>query len=379
MLVSDLIRALERLAPAALAEPWDNVGLLLGDAARPLETPVMLAIDLSDAVLHEAIEAGATVIVAYHPPIFRPLARLTSATAAGRRLLACAARNMALYSPHTALDAAPGGLADWLAGVVAGGRRFEQRVLAGATADESPASQFKVVVFVPQEPAATLERVRAAMANAGAGRIGAYEQCSFATDGTGSFLGGAGTAPAVGTAGQLEFVREHRLEMVCGPRELAAVVNAARASHPYEEPALEVYPLAAAPGGAGPGRLVTLAEPASEAELVRRLRHGLKIEAIDVAERRDRSPHAVVALVPGSGGELLHAAIDAGATCFVTGEMKHHEVLAALDRGCSVLLAGHTQTERPYLPVFASRLEAALPGLRVLVSTEDRPPAGRAG
>jgi putative NIF3 family GTP cyclohydrolase 1 type 2 len=87
----------------------------------------------------------------------------------------------------------------------------------------------------------------------------------------------------------------------------------------------------------------------------------------------------VVALVPGSGGELLHAAIDAGATCFVTGEMKHHEVLAALDRGCSVLLAGHKQTERPYLSVLASRLETALPGRRALVSAEDRPPAGRAG
>ncbi len=102
----------------------------------------------------------------------------------------------------------------------------------------------KLVVFVPAE---SLDRVRDALFAAGAGRIGAYERCSWYTEGTGTFFGGAGATPALGEAGREERVAELRLETVYPAEHEADVVRALRAAHPYEEPAFDLYPLAEPP------------------------------------------------------------------------------------------------------------------------------------
>jgi hypothetical protein len=102
----------------------------------------------------------------------------------------------------------------------------------------------KLVVFVPAE---ALDALREALFRAGAGRIGQYERCSWYTEGTGTFLGGGGTDPAVGRAGREEHVRELRLETVYPVEREAEVVRALREAHPYEEPAFDLYPLAEAP------------------------------------------------------------------------------------------------------------------------------------
>ena len=98
----------------------------------------------------------------------------------------------------------------------------------------------KLVVFVPAE---ALDDVRRALFTAGAGRIGDYEHCSWYTEGTGTFLGGEGTSPAVGAAGREERVRELRLETVYPEERHDEVIAALRRAHPYEEPAFDVYPL----------------------------------------------------------------------------------------------------------------------------------------
>jgi hypothetical protein len=100
--------------------------------------------------------------------------------------------------------------------------------------------KYKLVVFVPRE---ALDAVRDAVFAAGAGRIGQYERCSWYTDGTGTFLGGEGSSPAVGQAGREERVAELRLETVLPAERLDEVVAALREAHPYEEPAFDVYPL----------------------------------------------------------------------------------------------------------------------------------------
>ncbi|HZQ04494.1 MAG TPA: hypothetical protein VFA88_10790 [Gaiellaceae bacterium] len=98
----------------------------------------------------------------------------------------------------------------------------------------------KLVVFVPPD---ALDAVRDALFAAGAGRIGDYERCSWYTEGTGTFLGGAATSPAVGERGVEERVPELRLETVFPEERQAEVVAALRRAHPYEEPAFDVYPL----------------------------------------------------------------------------------------------------------------------------------------
>lgn len=371
MRVAELVQALDRLAPPWLAESWDNIGLLVGDVADEIHGPVFLTIDLTEETLAEAEVASAGAIIAYHPPIFDPLKRVTGDDPKGRLVLRAARRGIAVYSPHTALDAAPAGMAEWLAeGVGPGGDR--RAILPASLPDER--QTHKIVVFVPTDPPDALERVRNALASAGAGHIGAYELCSFTLSGKGTFFGGAGANPRVGEPGRLETVAEHRLEMVCPGGALPIIIETLKAFHPYEEPAFDVYTLAQrSDRRIGAGRRVTLDQPATPEEIATRIRAHLGLERVRLAEGSSRGVRcSMVGVCPGAGAGLLDAAIAQGCGVFVTGEMKHHDVLRAASRGCSVVLAGHTNTERGYLPRLAARLAEALPGLDARVSAADR-------
>jgi hypothetical protein len=103
------------------------------------------------------------------------------------------------------------------------------------------AAAYKLVWFVPRE---ALDATRDAVFAAGAGRIGAYERCSWYAAGTGTFFGGAGASPALGEAGREQRVAELRVETVVPSERLSDVISALRAAHPYEEPAYDVYALA---------------------------------------------------------------------------------------------------------------------------------------
>jgi dinuclear metal center YbgI/SA1388 family protein len=372
-MIGELALALEAVAPSRLAADWDKVGLLLGDPSRPLRR-ALLCIDLTEETLAEALRLKCEAVVAYHPPIFDPLSRLTAWDPRGALLLKCAERGVALLSPHTALDAVRGGVTDWLGGLLG---RGERRPIEPAEVHH-PGVQLKVITFVP---AYAVQVVREAMVAAGAGGIGAYTHCSFESPGHGTFLGGEGTRPAVGRRGRLERVEEVRLEMACGRRERASVVQAVRRAHPYEEPAIEVHALVnETDPGQGHGRMVDLERPVTATELSRRLRASLRLAtgSMQMVECRRGRKHRRVGVVPGAGFSLLARAADQGCTLFVTGEARHHDQLAARARGCDLLLAGHTQTERGYLPTLARLLEPHVPGVKLMVSKVDAPPARQA-
>ncbi|MEM9166524.1 MAG: Nif3-like dinuclear metal center hexameric protein [Planctomycetota bacterium] len=368
MNAAQLITALERIAPPHLAEAWDNTGLLAGDPGDAIAGPVVLTIDLDEAVLEEAIELNASAIVAYHPPIFRPIQRLTARDARQWLVLRAIRAGIVLYSPHTALDAAPDGLTDWLASAIGAG---DTRALTPAS---GPGSAVKIVTFVPESH---LEQLQSALAASGAGRIGEYERCSFSTTGTGTFQGGPGTDPAAGVAGRLESVQERRLEMICPAKAAPLAIEALRGLHPYEEPAIDVYPLEPLPArGAGAGRRVMLDQATTIAEACERVKAHLGIERLKYAtpDRRDDRRVSVVGAVAGAGGSMIDAVDANGCDLFLTGELTHHEVIAALDRGVSVILAGHTNSERGYLPTLARRMTQLLPSVDARVSERDRTP-----
>jgi len=374
MRVGELIEALERIAPSAYAGEWDNVGLLVGDPDRELRGPALLTIDFTRPILEEAIERGAGMIIAYHPPIFHPVTRLHAADPRARTLLGAVEAKMPVYSPHSALDAAPGGTTDWLCDMLAPtdeqGRSFGDRRALAPLERIDPEQAYKVVTFVPADHA---ERVRDALASVGAGRIGEYERCSFMLPGVGTFRGGEGTNPTVGEAGRLERAEEIRMEMVCPGRALSLAQEMLTQFHPYEEPAWDVYPLAPKPNRAvGPGRRVTLDRTAPPMELARRLKHNLGVDAVKLAGAGDR-PVERVGVCPGAGASLLDTAIAEGCEMFVTGEMRHHIALGAIERGVSILLAGHTNTERGYLPVYARRIQEEAPGAEVIHAEADAP------
>ncbi|MCC6579091.1 MAG: Nif3-like dinuclear metal center hexameric protein [Phycisphaeraceae bacterium] len=367
MRLQTLIQAMETIAPTAGAEDWDNVGLLLGDPRWTLNR-ALLCIDLTPAVWDEAVRARAQLILAYHPPIFQPLKKLTAGHWQQRLLLDAARRRVAIYSPHTALDVAEQGLNDWLVRGLGQGK-----VRAIQSADATPV-MVKIAVFVPREQ---VDRVRQAMADAGAGVIGHYRLCSFNSPGEGTFQGDDQANPFVGRAGRFERASEIRLEMVCPQSHVAAVVAAVRASHPYEEPAMDVYPLQHVPAKQprGQGRVVELDKPVSLAALVHRAKKHLGLRHVDVTRPAKARPIRRVAVCAGAGASVL---CGCDAEAYLTGEMRHHDLLDAAQRDVAVILAGHTQTERPSLPHLAQRLTNLLPKVRWQVSKADAPPNAQA-
>ncbi|HMN95095.1 MAG TPA: Nif3-like dinuclear metal center hexameric protein [Phycisphaerales bacterium] len=370
--VGDICAAIESFAPASFAEEWDNVGLLVGSTSWAAER-ILLTIDLTDAVLAEAIAQRVGLVIAYHPLIFKPIVRVTDSAGKGRIVLGAARAGIAVHSPHTALDASAGGINDWLAEGLGTGD-----VRALTPHEALPKSEeCKLVTYCPVD---AVDRVRRALSTVGAGKIGNYELCSFEIHGEGTFLGNEESSPALGRRGVLERVREVRLEMVCPRDALGLAVTTLRQFHPYEEPPLEIHQLRPRPQRTiGLGRRLTLDRPAPLAELVERIKGHLGIPAVVVAEGGGAGggavgPIGIVGICAGSGGSLLDEALAQGCQLFYTGEMGHHDVLKAQERGCSVVLAGHTNTERGFLPRLRDRLAERCPGVEILISREDREP-----
>src|SRR5688500_14285270 len=265
---------LEQIAPARYAEAWDNVGLLVGDPSQPV-TRAICCIDYTPAVAAEAAAERCDFVVAYHPPIFDGLKRLVVSET--NVIFDAIRRGVAIYSPHTALDVADGGTNDMLADAIG----ITPQSRAPLRLIEPKATQYKLVTFVPEKD---VDRVAAALFDAGAGRIGNYTQCSFRSPGTGTFFGEEGsTNPTVGRSGKLERADEIRIETVMPIARLAEVLAALRESHPYEEPAFDLVQLAAAPEKLGQGRLGKLPSPTPRRQVIERVKRELGLSHLLIA------------------------------------------------------------------------------------------------
>lgn len=363
MQLSDLISHLEAIAPTRYAEPWDNVGLLVGDPEQPL-TRAMLCIDYTAAVAGEAAKEHCDAVVSYHPPIFKPLLSRVTASGSTQWIFDAIRRGIGIYSPHTALDVADGGTNDVLADVLDLQNRQPLRVTEGKP------SQSKLVTFVPED---ALEKVSEAIFAAGAGRIGHYTSCSFRTRGTGTFFGEEGSNPTVGKAGRLEQAPEIKIETIVPMAKIDDVVRALRRSHPYEEPAFDLNLLATAPEGIGIGRVGDLPQPTQRMELIERIKTELGLSQLLVAGPHDGLVSRA-AVCAGACGDYLESAIAARADFYLTGEMRHHDALRAAAAGITVVCTLHSNSERITLRRLLDRLKERLPELPVLLSQKDRDP-----
>jgi dinuclear metal center YbgI/SA1388 family protein len=358
--VRDLALALEAVAPARFAAPWDNVGLLVGDPSSRVAR-VLLTVDCTRAVLAEASRETCEAIVSYHPPIFAAKKRFVADSVAYH----AARAGVAVVSPHTALDAADGGTNDVLADAIG----MTARAPLQPAPAQAGASVHKLVTFVPAEH---VEAVSRALFAAGAGRIGRYSACSFRAAGTGTFFGEEGASPAVGAAGVLEQVPELRLETVVPVGRTPAVVEALRRAHPYEEPAFDLVQLASPDAPRGYGRVGDVPGTTVRA-LVDRTKRALGVTSVLVAGDLD-APVTRAAVCAGSGGDLVREAVGAGAQFFLTGEVRHHDALRAIDAGLAVACVRHSTSERVALGALERSLAGRLPGVTWLVSKDDREP-----
>ncbi len=374
MKIMDVVRAIEAIAPPHLAEDWDNVGLLVGDAQAKTKT-LILCIDLTEAVLAEAVAAGAGMVMAYHPAIFKPISRVTAEAAP--IVYAAARRGIAVYSCHTALDAAPGGIDDILADAL--GVTVRRPIKPS-----QQTRQHKVVVFVPPDD---LSRVSEAAFEAGAGALGNYSHCAFFSHGIGTFRAENGAHPTVGRIGQQHATEEVRLEFIADSSRLADVCQAIRHAHHYEEPAIDIFPMVTYPEGCGMGRIGRLARPVTIQVLVSRIKKALGVRTVNLAARPAPDSHGKsrsgggrgalvtrVACAAGAGGSLFRLAAASGATFYLTGEMAHHDVLAAVHLGMTVLCAGHSHTERVALKHLQEKLRLTAPALKVALAQRDSDP-----
>jgi dinuclear metal center YbgI/SA1388 family protein len=335
--IADVTDALEAWAPPGSAQDYDNVGLQVGDASRTVDT-ALLALDATPQVLEEAQEIDADLIVTHHPLLFRPLDGVTADSYVSNLALRLAESETALYSIHTNLDAAPGGVSFALADRLG---LTEVGFLDGF--DET---LYKLAVFVPEDAFRT---VREALADAGAGRIGDYEACAFAVEGTGFFKPGANTDPYIGEAGgDVESAQEHKLEVEVARWNLGRVLNALHDAHPYDEVAYDLYPVHQSNSQAGLGALGVLPEPEPMPDFLRRVADRLDAGSLRYAGD-DESPVERVAVCGGAGSDFIGTALGAGADAYVTADVKYHEFFNVLDTDGTPEMAlvdpGHYESE----------------------------------
>ena len=331
--IAEILTALAARAPFERAAEWDPVGLSLGDPRAPVRR-IGVCHEVTEAVVAEVERAPVDLLVTYHPLLFRATTRLVAGPTPEGRALRLIRAGAALAVAHTNFDVAEGGAADALADALGLGEVTGFGALFGAPAR-------KLVTFAP---AGAADKLLESLAAAGAGKLGNYTHCSFRSEGTGTFLGGEGSAPAVGTRGELAREPEVRLELLVPPAREAEVIAALLRAHPYEEPAYDLYDRRGEAHCAG--RIGRPASPLSLGELAERVAEALDGPPPRVAGDLAREVGRV-AVVPGSGEDFACAARAAGADVLVSGDLRHHAVRAALDAGLAVIDAGHAATERP--------------------------------
>jgi dinuclear metal center YbgI/SA1388 family protein len=361
---NDVIEALAAIAPLELAADWDNVGILLGPRRQTVDR-IMTCLTITPATAGEAIDRHADLIVTHHPVMFRAIKSLSAQDSASRLLLQLIQSSVAVYSSHTAYDNAPGGINDLLAHGIG---------LSKVSSLRAAETRCKLVVFVPEE---ALAAVSDALFEAGAGRIGRYRECSYRIPGTGTFFGDESTTPALGSRGTRETVAEHRLEVVCPKSLVAAALAALRRSHPYEEPAYDVFPLVTSAGGtSGEGRCGELVPARSVAEIADRLKNLAGASHIDIVGEADDIVDRA-AIVCGSSGDFTLDAVKRGARVFITGEIRFHDALFAQSHQLAVIVLGHYASERFAMEKMADRLAAGFPQVSVWASKTEQDPFTR--
>jgi dinuclear metal center YbgI/SA1388 family protein len=349
--LSDVVDLLHGWYPPATADSWDAVGLVTGDPDQDV-SKVLFAVDPVLPVAKEAAEWGAQLLVVHHPLFLKGVHGVARTTPKGRTLGVLQDAGCALLTAHTNADQAVGGVSEALAHAL-GLTDLEPLT---ATSNEH---LDKLTTYVPVTDA---DRVRQALAGAGAGVIGDYDSASFSTPGEGRFRPLEGAHPTIGEVGRLEVVPEMRVECVLPRAARTRVVGALLAAHPYDEPAYDVVELAD-PGVAdtGSGRIGTVAPTTlaafahQVADALPRTAHGVRV-AGDPA----RTVHRV-AVCGGAGDFLLDVVGRTDADAYVTSDLRHHPASEFLEQGGPALVdVAHWAAEWTWLPVVARRATEAL-------------------
>lgn len=346
----EFVAYFEEKIPLWLAENGDPVGLHVGDLNRPVNK-IMTTLDLRPEVVQEAIDNNVDFILAHHPPIYKPLARIDLTHPQTRMYADLIKHDITVYAAHTNLDNANGGMNDWLAEALA---LRDVEIMA-----PSRSKQLKRLnVYVPDEQA---EEVRKAITTAGAGRITSdYKDCSYSIKGIGRFTPIGEANPTIGEIGKAEQVSEERIEVILEEADVKPVMDALLAAHPYEEPVYEMYSIDQLQSEKyGLGRVGNLPEEMSLEEFIPFIKKAFQVQGVRVVIPPGKKNTTIrrVALCGGDAGKYYPHAIKKEADIYITGDVYYHTAHDMQADGIIVADPGHT-IEKICIPKLSEMLAA---------------------
>jgi dinuclear metal center YbgI/SA1388 family protein len=362
MLVADLLRLLEGLAPARFAESWDNVGLLVGDE-RAVVRRILVALELTEPVLEEALASGCDTVLTHHPLLFSGLRTVVESRPRERMVRRLISEHVTLIACHTNLDSAEGGIAE-ITGAALGLQDMQPLEFALA-------GWCKLVGFVPES---AVDDVAAAVFAAGGGGIGNYKDCAFATDGSGWFTPLPGSNPTVGEISRPERTPEVRWETVIPKGKVGKAVRAFVQSHPYEEPAFDIYPVEDVLARVGLGRVGRLSRPLTVGDLSAQVKRVFELDRVLYSGDAGREV-SLVGILPGSGHSWVDN-VPGQCEVLITGDLSYHSGEQATERGYSLIDTPHGGLEWWAFKVWGERLAGTLSemGVALSLAREWRPP-----
>ena len=325
----EIISLFESFAPPSLAMEGDKIGLMVGNLQRTVKN-VLIALDVTEEVVDEAIRQNIQLIIAHHPIIFRPLRKIETEKPYGRIIEKLLKHDIAVYAAHTNLDVARGGVNDMLADAL---ELKNTQVLV-------PTHEVKLRKLVVYAPVEDAENIRRVLGDMGAGAIGDYTHCSFSAAGTGRFLPGEGTNPHIGSVGKLEAVAEERIETIYPENIEKELLEAMLKAHPYEEPAYDIYPLELPGEIYGLGRIGELGEEMSFAAFIEYVKEKLSVPAVRIIGD-EHTTVKKVAVLGGDGDKYWRTAMAKGADVYVTGDIYYHTAIDARMEGFNIIDPGH--------------------------------------
>ncbi|MBD3582453.1 Nif3-like dinuclear metal center hexameric protein [Flavobacterium selenitireducens] len=354
MKIKDIIAVLDEMAPLAYAEDFDNVGLLVGDRNAEAKG-VLVCHDALEQVIDEAIRNNCNLVVCFHPILFSGLKKITGANYVERSILKAIKNDIAIYAVHTALDNHKNGV----------NKIFCDALGLVNTKILVPKKDFirKLVTFAPVENA---DAVRNALFAAGAGKIGNYENCSFNSEGIGTYQGNSDSNPVVGQKHEFVKADETKIEVTFESYLSKKILDALFVSHPYEEVAYEIYDLRNELKNIGLGMIGELKTARTERDFLQLVKDAMQAEGIRHSQYRDR-PVKKVAVLGGSGSFAISAAKRAGADAFVTSDLKYHQFYEA-ENELLLLDIGHFESERFTKNYMVDFLKEKIPNFAIILS-----------
>jgi dinuclear metal center YbgI/SA1388 family protein len=353
MKIKEVVSALEKFAPLPLQDDFDNSGLQIGLTEAEV-TGALLCLDVTEAVVDEAVDLGYNLIIAHHPLLFKSLKSITGKTYVERCVMKAIKNDIVIYAAHTNLDNAMNGVNFKIA---------EKIGLTNVQILEPKGDMLlKLVTFVPKAQA---EDVRNVLFHAGCGCIGNYDSCSYNQEGEGTFRAGEGTHPFVGKIGEIHHENEVRIEMILPSYLKGKVEQALIEAHPYEEPAYDFYPLKNEWAWAGAGVIGDLAEPKNEFDFLMDIKKKFEVGCVRHSRLKGRLIKRV-ALCGGAGAFLLPKAVGK-ADAFLTGEVRYHDYFF-FENDILVTEIGHYESEQYTKEIFQTIIRDLFPSLEIRIS-----------